>query len=52
VLLLLVGCGDKAKDLHDTAQLKEKQNNMAARSARQSRARNCRVEFQKLSVRD
>jgi hypothetical protein len=23
VLLLLVGCGDKAKDLHDTAQLKE-----------------------------
>jgi hypothetical protein len=24
VLPLLVGCGDKAKDLHDTAQLKEK----------------------------
>ena len=23
MLLLLVGCGDKAKDLHDTAQLKE-----------------------------
>ena len=25
--LLLVGCGDKAKDLYDTAQLEEKQNN-------------------------
>ena len=45
MLLLLVGCGDKAKDLHDTAQLKEQQNNMAARSARQSRAENCRVDF-------
>jgi outer membrane protein assembly factor BamD (BamD/ComL family) len=27
VLLLLVGCGDRAKDLYDTAQLEEKQNN-------------------------
>ena len=27
LLLLLVGCGDKAKDLYDTAQLEEKQNN-------------------------
>ena len=27
MLLLLVGCGDKAKDLFDTAQLEEKQNN-------------------------
>ena len=27
VLLLLAGCGDKAKDLYDTAQLEEKQNN-------------------------
>jgi TolA-binding protein len=27
LLLLLVGCGDKAKDLFDTAQLEEKQNN-------------------------
>ena len=27
VLLLLVGCGDKAKNLYDTAQLEEKQNN-------------------------
>jgi TolA-binding protein len=27
LLLLLVGCGDKAKDLLDTAQLEEKQNN-------------------------
>ena len=27
MLLLLVGCGDKAKDLYDTAQLEEKQNN-------------------------
>jgi hypothetical protein len=26
-LLLLIGCGDKAKDLFDTAQLEEKQNN-------------------------
>jgi hypothetical protein len=26
-LLLLVGCGDKAKDLYDTAQLEEKQFN-------------------------
>jgi outer membrane protein assembly factor BamD (BamD/ComL family) len=27
LLLLLVGCGDIAKDLFDTAQLEEKQNN-------------------------
>lgn len=27
LLLLLVGCGDNAKDLYDTAQLEEKQNN-------------------------
>jgi outer membrane protein assembly factor BamD (BamD/ComL family) len=27
LLLLLVSCGDKAKDLYDTAQLEEKQNN-------------------------
>jgi TolA-binding protein len=27
LLLLLVGCSDKAKDLFDTAQLEEKQNN-------------------------
>jgi len=27
LLLLLVGCGDKAKDLFDTAELEEKQNN-------------------------
>ena len=27
LLLLLVGCGDTAKDLFDTAQLEEKQNN-------------------------
>jgi TolA-binding protein len=27
LLLLLVGCGDKAKDLFDIAQLEEKQNN-------------------------
>lgn len=27
LLFLLVGCGDKAKDLFDTAQLEEKQNN-------------------------
>ena len=27
LLLVLVGCGDKAKDLYDTAQLEEKQNN-------------------------
>ena len=27
LFLLLVGCGDKAKDLYDTAQLDEKQNN-------------------------
>jgi TolA-binding protein len=27
LLLLLFGCGDKAKDLYDTAQLEEKQNN-------------------------
>jgi hypothetical protein len=27
MLLLLVGCGDKAKDLYDTAQLEEKQFN-------------------------
>ena len=27
LLLPLAGCGDKAKDLYDTAQLEEKQNN-------------------------
>jgi TolA-binding protein len=27
LLLLLVGCGDQAKNLFDTAQLEEKQNN-------------------------
>jgi len=27
LLFLLVGCGDKANDLYDTAQLEEKQNN-------------------------
>ena len=27
LLMLLAGCGDKAKDLYDTAQLEEKQNN-------------------------
>jgi hypothetical protein len=27
LLLVLVGCGDKAKDLYDTAQLEEKQFN-------------------------
>jgi outer membrane protein assembly factor BamD (BamD/ComL family) len=27
LVLLLVGCGDNAKDLYDTAQLEEKQNN-------------------------
>jgi TolA-binding protein len=27
LLLMLVGCGDKAKDLYDTAQLEEKQFN-------------------------
>ena len=27
LFLLLVGCGDKAKDLFDTAQLQEQQNN-------------------------
>ena len=27
LLLLLMGCSDKAKDLYDTAQLEEKQNN-------------------------
>lgn len=27
LLLLLFGCGDKPKDLFDTAQLEEKQNN-------------------------
>ena len=27
LLLLLIGCGDNAKDLYDTAQLEEKQNN-------------------------
>ena len=25
--MMLVGCGDKARDLYDTAQLEEKQNN-------------------------
>lgn len=27
LFLLVMGCGDKAKDLYDTAQLEEKQNN-------------------------
>ena len=27
LILLILGCGDNAKDLHDTAQLEEKQNN-------------------------
>ena len=27
LLLLLAGCGEKAKDLYDTAQLEERQNN-------------------------
>ena len=29
MLLLLTGCGDKAKDLYDTAQLEEKQQQAA-----------------------
>ena len=27
LFLLLMGCGDKAKELYDTAQFEEKQNN-------------------------
>ena len=27
LFLLLVGCGDRSKDLYETAQLEEKQNN-------------------------
>jgi outer membrane protein assembly factor BamD (BamD/ComL family) len=27
LILLILGCGDNAKDLYDTAQLEEKQNN-------------------------
>ena len=27
LFLLLMGCGDKAQDLYDTAQFEEKQNN-------------------------
>ena len=37
LLLLLLGCGDKAKDLYATAQLEEKQNN--GRTQRSSIAR-------------
>jgi len=29
VTMLLAGCGDKAKDLYDTAQFEEKQSNKA-----------------------
>ena len=49
LLLLLVGCGDQAKDLYDTAQLEEKQNtsrtlrNFTGRSSKNIPARLTRI---------
>jgi hypothetical protein len=44
LLLLLVGCGDKAKDLYDTAQLEEKQNNSPHAATNQAKTRLAELE--------
>jgi hypothetical protein len=47
LFLLLVGCGDKAKDLYDTAQLEEKQFNKphATKTLSADRRRISRLAF-------